>query len=254
MLQHQLCRTFCGALAVSTVPVGFAVSTGFILPDGDPATFYIREAGDQIYMEDDGEFLATAIASGLAIDKGHRKQLLDGILNESRASVVPDTLQIRSREFPPNRLGQEALPFLSALIRARDIVMLSQDSVTRSFADDLRGRMEIRFRDTYRLDDEPDADNPADIVMKDPETGLRRALVYAVGSNEKLLAALLRFLERDSDEAPVIAALESLDHSGISHRRYEMAVNRGLEMAIVGSSPAMALDRIAAIAARTPRN
>lgn len=80
-IDAALRRTFCAALDVAPVPVGYAVSTGFTLPDGDPLSFYvILESEGRFYLEDDGLTLPNAIASGLDLRSPVREGLLRGIL------------------------------------------------------------------------------------------------------------------------------------------------------------------------------
>lgn len=233
--KNQLCRTFCDGLSVSTVPIGLAVSTSFILPDGDPATFYLRETPDGFVLEDDGEFVATAQALGMTLDAGVRGSLFKGILSEGDASLDHDTLQIRSRAVPESEVCTIAPKFLSALIRTRDLFLLTSERVAATFFEDVHRAIESALGDRFDLEDDLDADIPADIVLKHKATGLRAALIYAVNNNEKLLSALLRFSERDHEDAPIIAMMDNLQSSPVSNKTFMLAQNRGLLMPFFGA-------------------
>ncbi|NAZ37185.1 DUF1828 domain-containing protein [Rubellimicrobium sp. CFH 75288] len=234
---EALCRVFCERASVAAVPVGLAVSTGFLLPDGDPLTFYVVETADGIVLEDDGDFFATAVASGLPIESGTRAQLLAGILRQEGAYLDRDTCQIRSEPVTAADFGRAAARFVSALIRARDLHLLTQEHIASTFAEDVRAEAERRLGDRFRIEDEEHADLPADFVVTSVQTGRRAAIVYAATSNERMLTALVRHMGREKDDAPVFAVVERIGGGSVSNRTMEVAVNRGLRTPVFGSDP-----------------
>ncbi|MFC4733930.1 DUF1828 domain-containing protein [Salipiger abyssi] len=243
-LKNLICREFCGGLSVSTVPAGFAVSTDVAKSFGDPISFYLSEANGEFTVEDDGDFIATAIASGTFTDTGTRASVLDAMLEEHGSYLDRDSCQIRREPIAGEGPARAALSFLSAMIRARDILLLNRENVASTFADDVRSAIKENFGNDYVIEDETEADNPADVLLKSKRTGLRAALIYAANSNEKLMAALLRHQEREDDEAPVIAVVSGLNKGGVSTRRFEMAQNRGLLMPFFSSGPKQAINYI----------
>lgn len=243
-LKSMICREFCGGLSVVTVPAGFAVSSDVMMSFGDPINFYLVEVEPgEFAIEDDGDFIATAIATGLYSDAGTRASLLDSMLEEHHAYLDRDTCQMKRDSVPGEAPARAALTFMSAMIRARDILLLNRENVASTFADDVRTAIRNDLSDEFEIDDETDADNPADVLLKSKRTGRRAALIYAANSNEKLMAALLRHQERHDDDAPVIAVLSGLK-GGVSTRRFEMAQNRGLLMPFFRSGPKQAIDYI----------
>lgn len=244
-LKRSLCNAYCSNLQVVAVPVGISVSTGFILPDGDPADFYVIDTPDGMAFEDDGDFIATAIASGIHLDAGTRGKLLDGILSGLGAYLDRDTCQIKSGPFPASEIPAASLRFISALIRVRDLLLLTQDQVASTFAEDVRTAMEERFGADYSVKSESGVDNPADVVLTNRATGEPAASVYAANSNEKLLSAMLRHKERKPDDAPVIAVLDSIPSPTVSTKRFMMAQNRGLHMPFFKDDPTGAMEFIA---------
>lgn len=243
-LKSDICKTFCHGLSVAAVPAGFSVATAFILPDGDPLTFYVAETEEGWILEDDGDFLATAIASGIPIDTGTRRALLEGILRECASEWDTDTLQIRSLPVPPDEVKYACIRFASALVRVRDLVHLTQDAVASTFAEDLRSSVEKALEGAFTVTDDDKSDNPADFIIRHAANGLRAASVYAANSNEKLMAALIRHKERRPDDAPVIAVLEREPGKGVTNKRFMMAQNRGLLMPFFGPDPHGAIDFI----------
>lgn len=230
-LSQSICREFCGGLSVSVVPAGFAVSTDIHLDHGDPLTFYISEASEGWLCEDDGDFMASAIASGTFTDKGSRRESLDAILADHGAHLDRDTYQIiREPNTGNESASKAALAFLSGLIRVRDIILLSRERVAASFADDVREALENTLGERFDLSEDDDADNPADFLLKDIRTGLRAALIYAVNSDAKLMTALLRHAEQEENEAPVIAVMQGMGNGQVSNRKFMMAQNRSLLM------------------------
>jgi len=243
-LKADICKAFCAGLSVSTVPAGFAVSTAFILPDGDPLTFYVVDTEDGWVLEDDGDFLASAIASGIPLDTGTRRNLLDGILGECGGTWDTDSFQIRSDAVPEHEIRHACIRFAAAMVRVRDLAHLTQESVASTFAEDLRSSVEAGLTAEFLVADDTGSDNPADFIIRRADTGLRSASIFAANSNEKLMAALIRHQERHGDDAPVIAVLEKEPGRSVSNKRFMMAQNRGLLMPFYGPDPKGAVDFI----------
>lgn len=235
-VKDHLCRSFCDGFRVAEVPGGLLVETPFPLPDGDHLDFLIRDTGDGIRFEDDGLLVAEARASGVDMDKGARRQLLDSILAHCGVRFDEDDgifyIDVGSRE----EIASLSVKFVETLLRAQDVAALTRERVASSFADDLQAALEALSSGDFDFsrnteDDAAGRENPSDIVV------LRRsapvAVIYAVTSTEKLLSALVRHLEREMDGAPgpeVFAAIEALDK--VSSRRFAHAQNLGLAMPI----------------------
>ena len=124
-IRGNLCKAFCAPVTVNAVPSGFAVSTPFADSSGDLLGFYVVEHGDEFRIEDDGEYLARLIGSGIPIDKGYRAQLLNGILRQGGASWDRDTFEIKSSCFAEADMESRLVKFLSALIRVRGLELLT---------------------------------------------------------------------------------------------------------------------------------
>lgn len=235
-VKEYLCRAFCEGFHISDVPDGLLVETPFQLPDGDHMDFLVRDLGEVLRLEDDGLLVAEARASGVDIDTGGRRQLLDSILKSCGVRFDEDDgifyAEVSSRE----DLAAVSVKFMETLLRARDVAELTRERIASSFADDLHAALDAIGDDHFHFsrdpeDDRDGRDNPADIVAL--EHGSPIALIYAVTSTEKLLAALVRHLESEMNDRaspPVIAAIEALDK--ISSRRFAHAQNRGLAMPI----------------------
>ena len=236
-LRRVLCSAFCDGLWVGEVPAGLAVSTGLVGHDGDEMLFYLIDGPDGPIFEDDGDFIADALAGGLVLDAGGRGRMLDIILAEQHAYLDRDTCQIRSLPLDERPLGNAAIQFMHGLIRARDMLLVSTEMVASTFAEDLREKLRSALPESIEVEGaETDVDNPADLVLRDRRKGLKAALVYAVSNDLKLVEAQLRHSERHRGDAPVIAVIEKPPGQGVSLRRFARAQNKGLRMPIFTGS------------------
>ena len=239
-------------MEVHPVPSGFAVSSAFEDSSGDRISFYIAETPDGYQIEDGGDYLANLVARDIHIESGMRGELLEAILREGGAFWDRDTFEIRTDSFDRSKLAPRAIAFLSALIRVRDLALLSRERVRSAFREDfLRAAVE-RFGSTVFIRESIAPANdlaefPADVVLRPLASG-RAAGIYLVNSNDKLNEALLA--RRELDDQPhldvgIVALLEEPDFKNISRRRFQRAQNRGLAMPIFRGDEGSALDFIA---------
>lgn len=231
-LSAALRRRFCAELDVSPVPMGYAVSTGFMMPDGDPLSFYIVPGDDgRFVLEDDGTVLPTAMASGLDLKSPVREQLLRGILAEEGVRFDSD-LAMRTAPVEGSQLGPTAMRFVSALIRMRDLALLSRENVAASFADDVKRALAPKLPPDLAIDEPEPGSASADLVLRRPSNGLKAARIYAAGSDLRMMDALVEHQARRRGESPVIAVVDRR-RGRVSETRFNVATNRGLLMAVV---------------------
>lgn len=251
-LKSSLCKTFCSSIVVNPVPSGFAISTIFADRSGDPLAFYVVESGDGYRIEDDGDYLARLVGSGIAIDQGQRAQLLDAILDQAGAAWDRDTYEIRSGSFGQPELGRRLTNFLSALIRVRDLEILTRDVVRSTFREDAISALQQKYGQVARFDENEPVDRtfsefPVDLVIRPSESGAIIGAVYFVSSNEKLNEALLLKMESEAlgrREFGIIALIEDLEMTAISRERFQRAQNRSLSMPIFRGDEDAAVARI----------
>ena len=251
-LKNTLCRTFCASISVNPVAAGFAVSTHFADSSGDPIGFYVVRTEDGFRIEDDGEYLSRLIASGIPIEQGSRGQILRAILHAGGAELDEDTLEIRSGVVGERELGSRLIDFLSALIRMRDLELITRDAVRSTFREDvsvalrqLFGKV-AAFIDNQAVADEF-AEFPADLVVLPESINSLRGAIYFVTSNDKLNEALLLKMEAERlhcSNFATIALIENADLRGISRRKFQRAQNRSLPMPIYRGDENAAMRRI----------
>ena len=251
ILRDSLCKTFCTSISVNPVPVGIAISTVFSGRDGDRLGFYVVEDADGYRVEDDGDYLATLVASGVAVDQGTRGNLLDAILAESGATWDRDTYEIRTEAFGKDELGKRLTAFLSALIRVRDLEYLTRETVRSTFREDAIAALRDRF-DTLATFQENEPVNkalkeyPADLIVRPRMKGQTGALFFAT-SNEKLLEAELLHMQieqQNLEGVRTIALIEDVELHGLSKRKYQRTQNRIDLAAIFRGDESGAVSRI----------
>lgn len=251
-LRNALCKTFCSSIVVNPVPSGFAISTLFSDRSGDPLSFYLVESGDGFRIEDDGEYLAQLVGSGIPIDQGQRSQLLEAILEQSGAAWDQDTYEIYSESFNEAELGLKLTNFLSALIRVRDLELLTREVVRSTFREDATSALEQRYGDVARFDENVAIDRslsefPADLVIRPENESSKTGALYFVTSNEKLSEALLLQMEAEKlqrEDFRIIALIEDSEMRMLSKKKFQRAQNRSLSMPIFRGDEDAAVARI----------
>lgn len=252
-IKKTLCSTFCSSITVNPVPSGFAVSALFADRSGDPIGCYIVEDGDGYRIEDDGEYLARLIGSGIPIDQGQRGQLLEAILAQGGAAWDQDTFEIKSRAFEEGDLGFRLVNFISSLIRVRDLELLTRDVVRSTFREDAIAALEERYGQVANFNENRPIDKalsefPADLVIRPKHTDrAKTGALYFVTSNDKLSEALLLQMEAERlgrNDFKIVALIEDSDMRPISRKRFQRAQNRSLSMPIFRGDEDAAVSRI----------
>jgi len=248
-LKNALCATFCSAFEVNAVPSGYAVSSIFTDRSGDPISVYVVAEDDGYRLEDDGEYLSRLVASGIEIERGQRGQLLDAILESERAYWDRDTFEIRTDVFTEREIAQRTSSFLSALIRARDLELVTRELVRSTFREDAMRAIIERFEPVANIDEDTSvdkefADFPSDVTIRPKREG-RSGAIYFVST--KLDEALLLQLDariKNRTDFSVVALIEDPEMRFISRRKFQRAQNRDLAMPIFRGDEEAALDQI----------
>jgi hypothetical protein len=232
-LTDSLRSELCAPLTVSTVPIGYHIETGFRLPDGDPLDFYLVRADEGLYrFEDDGTTIPNAVARGFDLKSASRDGMLRHMLAQEGAHYDTD-LVVRTDPVPERDLGPAGLRFISALIRTRDLFVLSRENVAASFADDVMRAISASLPATLVVEASP-ANEPGspDLLLRRRDTGLKAARVYAAGSDLRLMDALVEHQARHAGDSPIVAVVDRRK-SRVTERRFNRATNQGLAMAVV---------------------
>ena len=254
-IEQRLCRTFCAGISVRPVPSGYAVSSVFQDNSGDRLSFYVIEEEENSYrLEDSGDFLANLKASGIDFEVGQRGQLLEQILKESGSFWDQDTYEIKSDEFTASDLGDRMIKFTTALLRVRDVSLLTREFVRSTFREDAIRIFEERYSDQYTSNDNEPVDGdfleyPSDLIIRpNSKQESKAAAVYFVSDTAKLLEAQLMFQHaknKERSDVSVVALIEKLNK--VSSKKFQRAQNNGLIMPIFDGDEVGAIDRIGSL-------
>lgn len=241
-IRKALCHAFCHTATVSAVPMGYAISSVFQDSSGDAITFYLVQEEEGYRLEDDGSYLSHLIAKDIPIDQGQRGQMLDAILAQSDAYWDKETFEIRSNIISKELISSRIVDFLSALIRVRDLELLTREMVRSTFREDATRAILSKFSTVANIEEDAPVSKalsefPADVVIRPCTTDhiRRTGAVYFVNTNDKLNEALLHQLELQTqgfNDVAVIALLETAEMRHISPRKFQRAQNRSLPMPI----------------------
>ncbi|WP_160005331.1 DUF1828 domain-containing protein [Rhizobium sp. 18055] len=237
-VKDSLHRSFSEAITVRPVAAGLAIRSPFFDGSGDHIAFYARDTDSGVVLEDDGDYLPHLIASGIDIETGQRRQLLDSLLADSGAYWDTETFEIRSQAVPVDRIGVASVRFLSALLRIRILESLTKETIRSSFKEDATSAIEKSLADMFEISEHKALTNelsefPADIVLKPRHAGMHTIGLFLVNSSTQFLEAELLHTEIDRRQQEhffkTVALIEDTKKlTVIGERRYQRAVNRGL--------------------------
>lgn len=240
-LKSRLCQHFCTGFSVTPVPVGLAISTVFSDRSGDRLDFYLRQDENGYCLEDDGQFISNLIGSGVSVDEGTRGSLLQSILEDSDAFLDEDTYEIRTKYFKEREVDKCVVNFISSLIRAHGLALLTRETVSSTFREDALSAVSNFFEPHADIEeggiiDRQLSEFPTDAVIR-PKLGVqaRVGAVYVASSSEKLSEALLLKMETSAlkrYDVEVIALIEDPEMRHISRKKFQRAQNRSLTMPI----------------------
>lgn len=251
-LSQELCHAFCDSIVVRSVPIGLAVSTAFSDRSGDRLGFYVVETSDGYYIEDDGDYLSELIGLGIPVDQGTRGNLLSSILDDAKAYWDHDTYEIRTEEFKATELRERLISFISALIRVRDLELITRETAKSTFREDVIAAMQEEFGQIAEIEENTATSKtltefPADIVIRPTGHAGHKGAVYLVNTSDKLNEALLLLMEAEKigeRDLRVMALIEEPEMRQLSRRKFQRAQNRSLPMPIFRGDEGAAIQMI----------
>jgi len=249
MLEKALCSTFCSSIRVNSVPFGYAVSTAFKDGAGDSLGFYVTVGEDGYRIEDSGDFLSRVIASGIDIENTNRGALLKNILHAGGAFWDVDTYEIKTPHFNEKDLPKRMIDFLSSLIRARDIELVTREVVRSTFKEDAIAAIQAKYSDVADFNEnkpinEYFAEFPSDLNII-PKIGQKSAAVFFATNDNKLDQALLLQQAAQLKHCKnfvIVAMIEKMQV--LSERKFQRVVNRPIITPIFRGDEENAITRI----------
>jgi hypothetical protein len=240
MIQESLCEAFCSDVLVTPVPIGYAVRTPHLKPDGDFAAFYLRRKGDtdeEFRIEDDGSTVADLEAAGFDLDKESRFEAFSDLLAEHRVRYDERDILLATDYMPAKSISKAAISFSYFMARIPDLLLLVGSRVRKSFKEDLAEVIERQFGQTCEIlhnapIDASQRDYIVDFVIRAPDG---RVLAVFAGSSELKALESLLFWEQikagEYDKVRPMIVLEEAKPASIKDRTLSRVMNSGLVLA-----------------------
>lgn len=200
-MKEALCKAFCDAIQVRQLPgSGYAVTTPFLLSDGDPILFYLMPAGSKgsWVIEDDGKQVPLLEAGGVRLHEGPRGQVFDDLLEGYGARYDANRRTLCSRKLKEDEVAAAALRFIAFLLRIEDLILLSPSLVKEAFHADAMAAIHEKFdaiadvAESAPISDKLPGYN-ADVVLT--ASGRTPLAIYFATSDPKALEALVLKME-----------------------------------------------------------
>lgn len=225
---------------MTPVPIGYAVRTPHIKPDGDFAGFYLRrhDSGEEIFrIEDDGCTVADLEAAGFDLEKESRFEALADLLTEHNVQFKDHEVLLATDYMPLDRVASAAISFSYFMARVQDLTLLVGSRIQRSFKEDLADLIEQQFGKEAVIErnapiDPEHRDYIVDFIIRAPDG---RVLAVFAGSSELKALESLLFWEQIkagtySNVKPMIV-LEAAKPAAIKERTLSRVMNSGLVLA-----------------------
>lgn len=251
MTKDDICKAFCGQIAVHEVPAGLAVGGPFATQDGDPLGFYIvrSKSGGDYRLEDSGMLLPMIEASGANLESGTRAKELQALLSEYGASYDPDTMEIYSEFMPEESVPTAAVQFLALLLRVQDLQLLRTDVVESTFKEDAKkaiSKMLGPFAD-IEYDASPSAelaDYTADVLLRAKNGGGTAAVYFGTGDS-RISEAVTAWLEgRLKNSGVRIAMVCETEKPPVNQKLWRRAQNRLDSVSFFRGDEAASIEKI----------
>jgi hypothetical protein len=233
-VKEQLCRAFCDQLRVEDLPSGWAVTTPYRQPDGDPIMFFVMKAGRaSVRIEDDGAQISLLEASGINLDPTKmRGKAFEELLGQYGATFTADDGLIHTADLPTESAASAALQFMALMLRIHDLALLSTERVKKTWQEDAMKDIHAAFDATALVEDNAAVSPklsgfPADAVIR--TVGAPPLAIFMATNDSKGLQALVLKMELESYQATpcnVVLMVERAKENALRESTYAYAQSR----------------------------
>lgn len=233
-MKDQLCQAFCAQLHVEELLAGWAVTTPYRQPDGDPIMLFIMKApGGKVRLEDDGAQIALLEAGGVNLDPNKsRGQALHEILGQYDAWHDVASGLIHTDEISLEDAPGVALQFMACMLRIHDLALLTRERVRKTWQEDALQDIHKAFDGVAKVEDHaPVSPNfagfPADAVIR--AEGSPPLAVFMATNDAKGLQALVLKMELEryqSIPSNVVLMVERAKDNPLREPTYAHAQSR----------------------------
>lgn len=229
-IKEDLCKAFCGTLAVHRVPAGYAVGTGHQGMGGDLIGFYVvgPDENSRYRIQDDGLSIAAIEATGTDLSNKSRQALFSELREQYSVEFDKDSGEMKSPAIVAAQVGAESMRFMAFMLRVQDLILTSTERTVNTFREeaakiirDIAGDRAEIF-ENYVVNQAIE-DVPADIGIV--VEGQPPVAVFFGLSEVRVMEALLlqSYSENAKIDCAVIALLEN--ESSISQKLRNRANN-----------------------------
>jgi hypothetical protein len=229
-IKDDLCRAFCGALAVHRVPAGYAVGTSYEGIDGDDIGFYVvgPDENDKWVVQDDGMCVSAIEAAGADLANKARNSMFTELREQYGVSYDKESGELSMAPVEAQQIGQEAIRFLGFMLRVQDLILTSTERTLSTFREeaalmirDLAAKR-AEILENYVIDPKL-KEYPADLAIVTPGRA-PVALFFGVSDMHVMEALLLQsYAEIEKIECKVMALLET--EKSVSEKTRQRANN-----------------------------
>jgi hypothetical protein len=232
-MKELLCKAFCAALDVRSVPAGLAVRTPYENSDGDPLLLYfVRDTRGRWRIEDDGTQVPLLEAFGVDIGGKARGEAFNALLDEYDVQFDTDARTISSAPLTEEELGAAAVKFVALLLRLQDLALLAPQVVRSTFREDAIAAIHSAFGSVARV--EEDAPLSPDLVGQEADCVIRARGKPPLGiflgtSEENALHALVAKMEAEKYrgiDGQVVLMVERAKANPVRETTYGLALAR----------------------------
>jgi hypothetical protein len=228
---ESICQAFCDSISLRKVPAGYAVTTPFLLSDGDPVVFFIIKSKSGLYrIEDDGTQVPALEASGVDLSAGSRADAFQDLLSAYSLSYDDDARVLCTAELKETDVAAASLKFIAAVLRLQDFMLLHPVIVRNTFREDAVAAIHEAFDGKVEVEENASispqlAGYTADVVI-----GARTPIAIYLGtSNERALIALVVKMETEKYQivpCRVLLLVERSKQNPLQEQTYSLAQAR----------------------------
>jgi hypothetical protein len=121
-------------ITVQSVGDWSEITTPFLDRHNDCIQIYVRRSGNELVLTDGGTTIAELEMSGCDVRRGHRKELLDGVLTGLGVQFEDDALIVRASGA---RVAQKKHDLIQAIISVNDLFFTAQPHAASIFLEEV---------------------------------------------------------------------------------------------------------------------
>ncbi len=229
-IKDDLCKAFCGTLAVHRVPAGYAVGTGYEGMGGDDIGFYVigPDAEDMYVIQDDGMCVTAIEATGTDLNNKSRQAMFSELREQYGIHFDKDTSELKTGSVSAEDIGAASLRFMAFLLRIQDLILTSNERTLSTFREEAALMIRNIAGDRAKIEEDYVIDSrlkeyPADLAIMAPNRP-PVALFFGVSDVRVMEALLLQsYAENQKVSCKVMALLET--ENSVSSKTRQRANN-----------------------------